>query len=488
MPANFRPGVLSSAASLAAHLALSLAGNGEAMITGVAIDSRAVRPGDLFVALAGERADGHDFVCEAARRGAAAALVARRSAEELPQLIAPDPLAALQRLAVLVRAESSYRLAAITGSLGKTTTKEFLAALLATTFRVGATRGSRNSQAAFPAELCNQPAGLDWMVAELGMNHAGELDRLGAIARPDMLAYTTIAPVHLEFFAGIEGIAAAKAELIPHLAPAGLLVLNLADARVAAFAGRFAGECAGYGLPGASDLWIEAYAGRGLLGAAFVLRGAGLAIPIDWEIAGRHQADNLLAASLCALRAGVPPAAIGAAAASLRPALHRGEILRLPGAATLIDDSYNSSPKAALALLDLLGQTPGRRIAVLGEMLELGEQSLSLHREVGRRAAEVAEIVIAVGAEAARALAAAAGGARVFHTEDAAAALLLLRPLLQLGDVALVKGSRGIGLDRLVSGLLEESGELEAGSRQQATSDDCPARPAADRQRSCETA
>jgi UDP-N-acetylmuramoyl-tripeptide--D-alanyl-D-alanine ligase len=445
-----------SLGEIAARLDVHPSGDPARVVTGVAIDSRAVRAGDLFVALPGAHVDGHAFVGDAAARGAVAALVAHPVANPLPQLVVVDPLAALQRLATRERAEASYRLAAVTGSIGKTTTKEFLAALLATTFAVGATAGSRNSQAGFPAELCSQPDGIAWMVAELGMSHAGELDRLGAIAQPDALLYTVVAPVHLEFFASVDAIAEAKAELIPHLHRDGVLVLNAADARGIGFGARFAGRVLRYGSD-VGDLAIAGYTSRGLLGASFTLTGALGTAAISWSIAGRHQADNLLAAATLALALGVPPHALAPIAAQLRPARRRGEIHRLPDGITVVDDSYNSSPEAAARLLALLAETPGRRVAVLGEMLELGASSPTMHRDVGALAARSADVVVAVGGDNAAELAHAAGtSARL--APDAEAALGLVRGIVRPGDVVLVKGSRGIGLDRVVDRLLAGRG------------------------------
>ncbi len=444
-----------SVEEVARRLAARLEGGGTGVATGVAIDSRAVKPGDLFAALPGARANGHDFVARAAEAGAVAALVTRVVPVELPQLVVPDTLAALQQLARSERSEAAYRLAAVTGSIGKTTTKEFLAALLATTYPVGLTRGSRNSQAGLPAEICSQDDGIAWMVAELGMNHTGELDRLGAIAQPDALLYTVVAPVHLEFFHNIDAIAEAKAELLAHLRRDGVLVLNAADPRVAAFAGRFDGNTVRYGAPGDSDLWLDAYRERGLLGSRFALTGTLGSVEVDWQLAGRHQAENLLAAATLALAVGVPPAALPGAAAALRPPPRRGEVHRLDAkGVTVIDDSYNSSPRAVAALLALLASTPGRHVAVLGEMLELGPTSTSLHREVGRRAAAAADVVVAVGGGPAAELARAAEGSQAYHLGSADDALEVLCGIVRSGDVVLVKGSRGIGLDALVDGLL----------------------------------
>lgn len=440
---------------LAAILRARLAGAGDGLVTAVATDSRSVRPGDLFVALPGARVDGHVFVPQAAAAGAAAALVGQEVDAPLPQIVVPDTVAALQGLARHERDHAGYRLVALTGSIGKTTTKEMLVALLAGTFAVGCTRGNRNSEIGFPAELCSQPDGIEWMVAELGMSHAGELDRLGAIARPDALLYTVVAPVHLEFFADIDAIAEAKAELIPHLRPGGVLVLNAGDPRVAAFECRFPGSIVRYGVPDHSDYWLTAFAGNGLLGSRFTLRGRDLEQDVTLPLPGRHQADNLLAAAATATTLGVSPARVATAAATLRPAPRRGELHRLRDGITVFDDSYNASPEAMARVLEMLAATPGRRVAVLGEMLELGPTAPALHRQVGELAGHAADMVLAVGPEHAAQVAAAAGRRCLGHVPDAAAALEVLGRLLQPGDVVLVKGSRGIALDRVVDGLLE---------------------------------
>jgi UDP-N-acetylmuramoyl-tripeptide--D-alanyl-D-alanine ligase len=444
-----------STGDLAKLLGANLLGAADGEVTGVAIDSRDVRLGDLFVALSGERVNGHDFLPQAASAGAAAALVRRTLTATIPLLVVPDTLAALQRLAHVERSESAYRLAAVTGSIGKTTTKEFLTAFLATTFRVGMTSGSRNSQAGFPAEVCNQAEGIAWMVAELGMNHAGELDRLGAIAQPEALLYTVVAPVHLEFFSDLDAIAQAKAEIIPHLRRDGVLVLNAADPRIARFGARFAGNTLRYGVQGESDLWIQGFEEHGLLGSHFVLGGPLANVEVKWSIPGRHQAVNALAAATLALAVGVGPTEIETCAAALRPPPRRGEVHQIPSLdVTLVDDSYNSSPEAAKASLALLAAARGRRVAVLGEMLELGKTSAEFHRSVGHAAAAAADVVVAVGGPAAAELAHAVDGIRAHLVPTAPEALTLLRDLLRPGDVVLVKGSRGVGLDFVVDGLL----------------------------------
>jgi len=442
-------------AELAAVLNAPFTGDGSAVVTGAATDSRAVHPGDLFVALPGARVDGHCFLEQVAAHGAAAALVSQPVDLALPQIVVPITQTALQTLARHERAHADYRLLALTGSIGKTTTKEMLITLLGSAFPVGFTRGNRNSEIGFPAELCSQKAGIRWMVAELGMSHAGELDRLGAIARPDALLYTVVAPVHLEFFPSVDAIAEAKAELIPHLRSDGVLLLNAADPRVAAFDRRFDGRVVRYGRPGA-DLWLDRFHPEGLLGSCFVLHTPGGELAIRLPLPGRHQAENLLAAAAAALTLEVPAKQVAAAAASLEPAPRRGVVHRLGHGIVVVDDSYNASPHAMARVLEMLQDTPGRRVAVLGEMLELGPAAPEMHRRVGEQAGRSADVVIAVGPLHATALAEGAGERCLRAVPDAAAALELLRTAVQPGDVVLVKGSRGIGLDTVVDELLEE--------------------------------
>lgn len=446
-----------SVAAVARLTSARVAGDAGVLVTGVAIDSREVRPGNLFVALPGARVDGHDFVADAQAHGAAAVLAARKVDTSLPVLLVEDTLCALHCLAAAERFPPRFKLAGITGSVGKTTTKEFLAPLLATTFATGSSRGNRNSETGLPVEICNQPDGIDWMVAEMGMNHAGELDRLGVVARPDAMLYTVIAPVHIEFFGTLEAIAEAKAEVLPHLHPEGVLVLNAADPFSPLFASRFCGHTVRYGAPQDSALWLEDFRGSGLRGACFALRSASNHATVEWSLAGRHQADNLLAAAACAVALGVPLERVPAVAQTLAPAPRRGQVHVLGRDVTLVDDSYNASPVAVEAVLALLAETPGRRIAVLGEMRELGEASAELHRRVGRAAAAAADILVAVGGELAAVMVEAAAGIEVHRAADAVAAAELVRGVLRPGDVVLVKGSRGVQLDRAVDALLGEA-------------------------------
>jgi len=441
----------------------AVAGEAGVVITGAEVDSRRVRPGDLFVALPGERCDGHQFVASALAVGAAA--LVRSTAELAPPpagralVRVADPLSAYWELARHERERCGWTVAAVTGSVGKTTVKDFLAHLVGRQRPTGATTGNRNSTLGLPAQLLSLPAATEVFVAEAGMSRPGELDLLGRILRPiGVLVYTRIAPVHTEFFAdGLEGIARAKGELLPHLDPAGTLVINAADPRQAAYAEATAARVLRYGDGG--DAWIERLEDRGLLGTSFDLVVPGGRSRVELEVAGRHQAENLLAAATAGTALGLTANEIADAAQDLRAAPHRGRVYRLPGGAVLVDDSYNASPVAVARMLELLAAAPGRRIAVLGEMYELGALTDEAHREVGVQAARSCELLLAVGAAAARRLAEAARAAGLEAVElvaDADEAARVLGARLAAGDVVLVKGSRGVGLDRTVAALLGE--------------------------------
>jgi len=443
-----------------------LVGCGDVVLTGAEVDSRRLAAGDLFVALPGARRDGHEFVAEALR-AAAAAMVRRDASLEPPPdgralVRVPDTLAAYHRLARLERDRRTWRVVAVTGSVGKTTTKEMLAGLLSAGFKVGASAGNRNSTLGLPAELLSQPEEVETMVAEAGMSRAGELDALGAIVRPDVLVYTRITPAHVEFFDGIEGIVEAKAELLAHVPASGTVVLNAGDPRQRPFAARTRARPLRY-LAGAgdADVRVRVLEDRGLAGSRVVLElpdGVGQA---ELSVPGLHQVENLAAATAGASAAGLDAARMVAAVGDLRAAARRGTVRATAAGLTVVDDSYNASPVAVARMLELLERTPGRRVAVLGEMYELGAAAPAAHAEAGRRAAASCDLLVAVGGEHARTMAAAAreaGLSRVEWAIDVDAAILRLGGLLEPGDVVLVKGSRGVRLDRAADALVGREG------------------------------
>ncbi len=440
----------------------TVAGVAGALLTGAEVDSRRVREGDLFVALRGARCDGHVFVTDALAVAAAALVRYDAEFDSIPSdralIRVQDPLTAYWDLARHERTRRDWRVVAVTGSVGKTTTKDMLVALLEPVFAVGASEGNRNSTLGLPAEILSQPEDLDVFVAEAGMSRAGELDAIGSIIRPQVLLYTRIAPVHTEFFPDFSGIVNAKAELLRHLDPGGTLVINADDPHQRDFPKATTASVLRFGAAG-TDGWISDLEDRGILGTRFRLHLPSGEAMVDLGLAGRHQAENLLAAATAAGVFGIDVEGVAAVAPTLEPAAHRGRIHRLPMGATLVDDSYNASPLAMRRLLEMLAKAPGRRVAVLGEMYELGDGAIEAHREVGRVAAASCDFVVATGAKGAAELAGAVRAAgkeanAVRHVPDAEAATEMLKAVLRPGDIVLVKGSRGVGLDRTVDALL----------------------------------
>jgi UDP-N-acetylmuramoyl-tripeptide--D-alanyl-D-alanine ligase len=423
------------------------------------VDSRRAGPGDLFVALRGERADGHDFVADAAARGATGAIVQRRVDGQLAQYVVPETLVALQELARCRRAaQPRLRVVAVTGSVGKTTTKELAASVLATKFNArGAllkNEGNLNSEIGMPLVLLELTSRHRRAVLEMGMWAPGEISLLCAMARPETGIVTNVGPSHLERMGTIEAIADAKAELVEALPAGGVAILNADDTRVAAMASRTSANVVTFGLGETADVRALDVQSRGLTGVTFTLMHGDAREPVYSRLPGRAMVHNALAAAAAGLVDGLTladaAAALSAARIPSRLQAHAG-----PNGSTLIDDSYNASPASMLAALDLLGEAAGRKIAVLGDMRELGEAEAEGHRTVGVRAAEVADTIFAIGelgrgiGEAARH----AGHRDVrFHAEKDGIATAL-EAQLGPGDVVLFKASRALALETVVAEL-----------------------------------
>lgn len=453
-----------TAAQIARIVGGEVEGNGAVPLIGAEVDSRRLERGDLFVALPGARCDGHDFVSSALE--VAAAAMVRRDADlaappvERALVRVEDPFAAYHELARHELRERSWRVAAVTGSVGKTTTKDFLAAILAPHFRIGASGGNRNNTLGLPAEVLSQEPDIEIFVAEAGMSTPGELAVLGEILRPEILLYTRIAPVHTEHFPDLSGIVRAKAELLPWLADDGALVINADDLNQEDFPSQTSARVIRYGTP-SSEARLEDVEDRGLLGSRFRLVLPEGEAAVELGLPGRHQAENLLAAATAASAFGIRAEQTAQTAPSLQAPEHRGRLIDLSDGISLVDDSYNSSPLAVQRLLDLLARAPGRRVAVLGEMYELGGLAREAHLNAGEQAAVACDLLIAVGGANAGLI---ADGAReggladdsVHLAEDADRAADLLRGMLRSGDVVLIKASRGVGLDRTVAALTGE--------------------------------
>jgi len=452
------------------------AGDPGATVSGAAIDSRAVAGGELFFAFAGEHTDGHRFVGDAFRRGAAAAMVqdtqAKVEATEGGALIeVQDTFRALHDLARQVRQRLPEKLVGITGSAGKTTTKELLAAMLESRFRVARTPGNLNNLYGFPLSLLNVPEGTEWMVAEMGMSTPGELAQLSLLGRPDVALFTVIRPVHLEFFGTIQAIAEAKSELLRGLAPDGFIVANADDPEVARIARRHGGDhgrIVWYGFGEGVDVRATdlSPAPGGEVGSRFVLAAGGERAEVALPLHGLYNAGNGLAAAACAHALGLDLATIARAVAAVRPAAMRGVVHRLPGDITLIDDSYNSNPDAVERALEGAAALPARRrLAVLGDMLELGPEGPRFHRAAGERAAALGFSPVAGVGELAKELSrgAAGRGAEAPWFADAAAAAEWAEGAVREGDLILVKGSRGVRLEAVAQRLLQARGMAVSG-------------------------
>ena len=444
-------------------------GRSDAEVNRISIDSRAVQPGDLFVAIRGERFDGHAFVKQAVASGATGVMVADSgSVEGLPGevvvVLVDDTTVALQDLARYVRRQSGARVVAITGSAGKTTTKEICADLLSARYRVFRNKGNLNNHIGLPLSLLELRTRPEVAVVELGMNHPGEIRTLVGIAEPEVRVWTNVGDAHIGFFASADAIADAKAEVMEQARPDHVLVANADDARVMARAGRFAGRVVTFGTSTTADVHASNVELGGLEGATADVRTPAGSFRLESPLLGLGNLSNVLAATAVAVTMDVPVDTIAERVSALRPAYHRGELLRLPGGITLVDDSYNSSPSALKRSLEVIGSAKGsaRKVAVLGEMLELGDHAETLHRECGRAAHHAGvDLLVAVGGAPAKSLADAAvaaglaeGSALAVETRDAAVDEVLRR--VRPGDLVLVKGSRGIGLDAVVERLKAE--------------------------------
>jgi UDP-N-acetylmuramoyl-tripeptide--D-alanyl-D-alanine ligase len=430
-----------------------------------AVDSRNVVPGCCFVALRGERTDGHLFAADAVRAGATVLLVERPV--ELPAeadvavMQVADPLIALQEMAAWWRARSSVRVVGITGSTGKTIAKEIMADVLSRTLRVLRNEGNLNSETGLPMTLLMLEPWHQVGVLEMSMYTEGEIARLAEIARPEVGVVLAVHPTHLERTGSLDAIARAKAELPAALPADGLAVLNADDPRVAAMGDLTAASVRTFGLGPAADVRAIDVESQGVRGTSFTLEAPWGRRRLHSATPGRHLVPHALAAATVADHFGVPPDEVAEALAAGSRADHRMAVVETTAGTTVIDDTYNASPVSVAAAVEFLGESPlapGRaRYAVLGDMLELGPDEERLHREVGALVAGVADALVAVGergrwiAEGARA----AGLRRVTTARDPDEALLAVERDLApgVGDLLLVKGSRGIELDRLVAAL-----------------------------------
>ena len=437
----------------------SISGAGALVATGYSIDSRSIAPGELFFAVKGERLDGHDFIIAAMERGAMGAVVSRAKIPTLPDaalavplLIAEDSLAALQALASHVRRKWGKRVVAITGSAGKTTTKEAIAAALSAKFNVLKSLGNLNNAYGLPLQLLRLEPEHEFAVVEMGMNHLGEIAALCRIATPDWGVVTNVGNAHVENFTeGQAGIARAKYELIAALPTNGVAFLNCSDPYVSQFGRDFRGKAVYFGIGPCGDPAIldvkEDSSGLRVHYRAGEHDGV-----FTLHLLGAHNAQNAVAGIAVALEAGVSLDYAVAALESLTPGSKRGEVLEI-GGATVLNDSYNSNPEALRSMIQTLAARPAqRRILIAGEMLELGEHAQPLHAACGKAAAEAGiDMVVGVRGNAQHLAAAACwGGTASIFLPDAQTAGEWLAKNIRPGDVVLIKGSRGVQLERAI--------------------------------------
>ena len=450
-------------------------GGGFQTLADVVVDSRLAQKDNLFVALPGEQTDGHLFVADAFTRGARAALIqrpvegyvsidVRRALAEIAAISLPacflvsDTLQALQSLAAYWRQRHAQcRVVGITGSVGKTTTKELIAAVLSSRFRTLKSQGNYNNEIGLPLTMLRLDDETEWAVQEMGMYGLGEIAHLARIARPQVGVVTNVGPTHLERLGTIERIAEAKAELVQALPSDGVAILNGDDERVSAMASKAeAKRVFFYGMQPGNELWADDVHTYGLRGLRMQFHFQGQSVHARLPILGRHSAYGALAATAVGLAVGLTWDEI---ISGLQDGSARVRLLVVPGLreTTILDDTYNASPDSTQAALNLLSEMDGRRVAVLGDMLELGSYEEEGHRLVGGRAAEVASVLVTVGRLARLiaegALAAGMVPSAVYSAANNDEAIALLNHVLAEGDFVLVKGSRGLAMEQIVASL-----------------------------------
>ena len=442
-------------------------GSPELVFSSFGIDSRLAVAGGLFFAIPGKR-DGHDFVAAAAATGAAGAIVSRPVRvpdRDFALVRVDDTVAALQALAAAVLARQPVKVVGITGSVGKTTTKEFTASFLARRFRVHKSAGNFNNRLGLALSLLDLEPGAEVAVLELGMSAAGEIRALTRIAPPDVAVITNVSPVHLEFFAGLEAIASAKKEILEGAKPGATAVLNADDPLVMRIAEGFTGRKVTFGRGPGADVRLDGLEARGFDGFALRLRYGQEQVQTRFPFLNEAAADNLLAAAAVSLSFGLRFDEIGPAIAGLRPSAHRGALVESGGGVRIYDDSYNSNPRALeVALRSLAALPAARKIAVLADMLELGGTAAELHRRAGEAAARAGwDVLVTVGPLAASiaegAVAAGLSAAAVHRFADAAAAAAAIGGIVRTGDLVLVKGSRSMRTETIVDALVARGKE-----------------------------
>jgi UDP-N-acetylmuramoyl-tripeptide--D-alanyl-D-alanine ligase len=449
-----------------------------AVAQGYSIDSRTIQPGELFFAVKGDRFDGHDFVESVLSQGAVAVVIRKdqlaRYSNPKGLLAVGDTLIALQTLSTAVRKLWGKTAIGITGSMGKTTTKEAVAHLLSIKYRVHRTKGNFNNHFGLPLGLLTLEPEYDLAVVEMGMSHAGEIAALARIALPNQGVVTNVAPVHLEFFDSIAGIARAKYELIESLPSSGAAFLNADDEYVSQFGRDFKGKVVLYGMKPTADIRAENIKVIGAEGTRFDLVCGGLRQSVHSPLLGQHNVYNVLAAAAVAIQHGITPSEIAAALPSLSAADKRGQVVQL-GNISVLYDCYNSSPRALMAAVDTLAAMPAtRRIVVAGEMLELGTTAEQLHRDCGHYMAnKKLDFLLGVrGLAKPMVEAASAAGMKAEFVPTPEQAGEWLAREARDGDVVLLKASRGVKLEKALEGWQNKLAAVRSANDKRRTTND----------------
>jgi len=431
---------------------------------GVSTDSRSIRPGELFVPLCGEKFDGHDYIRSALDAGAAAVLSHRKLDESIPAVYVTDTLEALGQMAACYRESLNARVVAITGSVGKTTTKEMLAGILATTYKVWKTQENHNNNIGLPLTILAAPSDTQVLVLELGMNHFGEMSRLTAIAKPDMVVITNIGSMHIEHLGSREGILRAKLEILEGLQPGGTAVFSGDEPLLWGLKNINAGRIVYFGIENEQcdirAMDVEMPQG----GSRFRMEGPNVQFDVYVPAEGRHSIQNALASAAVALCCDVKPANIQQALSRFQNTGMRQKTYDAKGY-TIIDDCYNAGPESMEAAILVLGdkKTQGRKIAVLGDMLELGDRSIAEHYRIGRIAANKTDMIFTYGPNGDRTVAGAItggmrqGSAMCFDSQEELVNAVVARA--RKGDVLLFKGSRGMQMEKALEMFLSKQPE-----------------------------
>ena len=427
---------------------------------GIVLDSRKVCPGYVFVATAGERADGHTFIPEVFEKGAIG-VICEKEPNPLPGpcIVVKDSFAALRAAAAFYREQLPVSVGGITGSVGKTSTKEFVAAVLAQKYKIHKTEGNYNNEVGVPLTLLSMPEDTQAAVVEMGMNHFGEMHRLSEIAKPDICVITNIGQCHLENLGSRDGILQAKSEIFDFMNPEGSICLFGDDDKLETIRQVRGIRPLRFGFSAEkNEIYGTDIENRGLFGSAVTIHADGQEIRAEVPLPGIHMVQNALAAAAVGVLMGLSLQQIADGIASVQAVKGRGRLLR-SGGLVLIDDCYNANPVSVKAALDLLKLADGRKVAVLGDMFELGEQEELLHAQIGRYAAQnQVDCLLCAGRLSRNMYEAAkeAGMAEVFHYADRETLLADLSCRLQTGDCVLIKASHGMGFEKVVDVLIHQ--------------------------------